>query len=352
MSLRPLDGGCGQRDGPLAPPAPQWRMPRQPLPDGLTARPFTRREGISAGLGRGRLLGPDLSRPAHGLRSATPVESLPQRVAALAVALPDDVAFSHITSAALWGLPLPRTVEVQNDLDVIRRTDRGRIRRAGCLGHKGLESRATHHLHGVRVVDLADTWCDLGEVLARGLCVDDLVVVADEVARRLSRGVRQIPAAAGTAPSTAPRRSGVDALAATLAQRRRPRGKACLAEALLLTRDGSRSPMETRARLMFVRAGFPEPELNAPVRDADGGWLLEGDLVWRTERVVAEYQGEVHASISRRGSDAQRRALATDAGWTVLEVFNEDVVRRARRVDCLTRFARSLGLDPGTLRIH
>ena len=52
--------------------------------------------------------------------------------------------------------------------------------------------------------------------------------------------------------------------------------------------------METRTRLMFVKAGIPEPRLNAAVRDADGEWLLTGDLVWDEKRVVAEYQGSTH----------------------------------------------------------
>ena len=30
---------------------------------------------------------------------------------------------------------------------------------------------------------------------------------------------------------------------------------------------------------MFVDAGFPEPEVNAPVTDPAGEWLAEGDLV-------------------------------------------------------------------------
>jgi hypothetical protein len=37
--------------------------------------------------------------------------------------------------------------------------------------------------------------------------------------------------------------------------------------------------METRARLVFHRAGFPEPEVNGAIHASHSGWLAEGDLV-------------------------------------------------------------------------
>jgi hypothetical protein len=109
--------------------------------------------------------------------------------------------------------------------------------------------------------------------------------------------------------------------------------------------------METRARLMFARAGFPEPAVNLPVHGEDGQWLLEGDLVWPQQRVIGEYQGKDHASIQRRSADAARAATAVDEGWAVLEIFAADVYRQPRRVACLRRFARALGLAEGDLRI-
>ena len=97
---------------------------------------------------------------------------------------------------------------------------------------------------------------------------------------------------------------------------------------------------------MFVRAGFPEPEVNAAVLDAHGGWLLEGDLVWRRQRVIGEYQGSDHASIRRRSADASRASGAEAEDYRILEIFAEDVYRGARRRACLNRFARALCLDP------
>ena len=144
---------------------------------------------------------------------------------------------------------------------------------------------------------------------------------------------------------------GVALLRAALRHRNRPRGAVALRHALTLVRPGVRSPMETRARLMFVDCGFPEPEVNAPITDAAGEWVAEGDLVWRRQQVVGEYQGEHHAERSRRSSDSFRRRLVEDLGWFVGELWAEDVYRRPRRIATLTRFARELDLDPASLRI-
>ena len=109
--------------------------------------------------------------------------------------------------------------------------------------------------------------------------------------------------------------------------------------------------METRARLMFVRAGFPEPEVNGVVRDEAGEFVAEADLIWRRQRVIAEYQGQAHAEIRRRSGDEVRRRQLEALDHTVREIFAEDVHRTSRRVETLTFMARALDLDPATLLI-
>ena len=118
------------------------------------------------------------------------------------------------------------------------------------------------------------------------------------------------------------------ALADALARRCRPRGaRAASRRPWRWCAPRSGRPMESRARLMFVHAGFPEPEVNADVFDAHGGWLLEGDLVWRRQRVVGEYQGVDHASIRRRSADASRATSAEAEDYRILEIYSEDVFR-------------------------
>lgn len=300
------------------------------LPEAWRTRPFTVGELRDAGLPPSRLRHPALHLPTRSVRSAEPLETVSERAAAFARALPQDIAFSHGTAALLLGIPLPGRFEKAAVLDVMRDSCRTPIRRKLCAGHRGLESREVVEARGLRVVGALDTWCDLGELVARGLTVDDLVVAGDHL---VNRGLQ------------------VRDLADVVTRRCRPRGAQSLGEAAALVRSGVRSPMESRARVMFVRAGFPEPEVNADVFDSQGGWLLEGDLVWRKQGVIGEYQGADHAAIKRRSADASRVTSAEAEGYRILEIYAEDVYRGARRRACLTRFARELGLDLAALQI-
>lgn len=284
-----------------------------------------------------RLRAPHLVSPTRAVRMLRAPTTTSQRARAFALALPADAAFSHLTAAHLWGLDLPVPHAVDDVLHVMRPSGQSRTRREGCQGHRGLERRRVVRVSGLRVTGLADTWLDLAELSAPAFGLDDLVVAGDQVATRLVG-----PPEPGT--GFVDRAAGVLAMGRALDARVRPRGATMLREALGLVRAPVRSPMETRARLMFLRSGLPEPEVNAAVHGRDGQWLLEGDLVWRRQRVVGEYQGSDHASISRRSYDAHRTAVAADEGWQVLEIYADDVYRPAQRADCVRRFARALGL--------
>lgn len=287
----------------------------------------------------GRLL-----RLTEGVRSLHAPVDLRERARAFALALPQDCAFSHVTAARLWGLPLPASLEQGTTLDVIRDAGRPRVERAGCRPHSGLERREVHLLDGLRVTSPADTWVDLGDVRTHRPVRDDLVVAGDALVTQWAPpGVRRTAEEVATA---------LEPLRRTLEARGSPRGRRVLAQALDLVRPGVRSPRETRSRLLFVDAGFPEPEPCAPLHALGGGWLAEGDLVWRARRVVGEYQGDVHGSRAARSADAARNGLLGDEDWTVLEIFAEDHTDPHRRRAMLLRFARALGLDPAGLTIR
>jgi len=257
-------------------------MPRPELPP-LPTGPLTLAAARDLGLrdSEWRATGP---RRTQSVRSTVEPESTGERARLFALALPEDCAFSHVTAARLWGLPLPRTVEDQEELDVIRSSGRGRVERRGCVGHRGADRRALVTLHGLRLTGLADTWVDLGEVVARGLDLDDLVIAADEV---LTQGV------------------------------------------------------------------FPDSPGQTPRRTSGGCWpRAEGDLVWRHQRVIGEYQGAVHGGIREGSYDADRNGLLCDEGWRLLEIYSDDVFRAPRRRETLRRFAVALALDPRALRIE
>ncbi|HEV7171587.1 hypothetical protein [Pedococcus sp.] len=303
-------------------------MPRQQLPVTLAGRAFTIASARQLGLGEGRLRGQDLSRPFHGVRvdTASPPArdhrgALQTDARAASLVLPADCAFSHCTAATLLGLPLPRSHEHPR-LHVMRPTSRNPVARPQMHAHLGLESRETVRVEGLRVVSAADTWVDLASLLG----VEDLVVLGDSVARR-----------AGS----------VDPLRAAVTRRGRVRGVRALREALDWIRVGSDSPMETRSRLLFVRHGLPEPELNVTVMARDGsGFLCRSDFVWRHQRVIGEYQGEHHFGSYERGDDdIARRLLAEDDGWKYVEITRSDVFHPARRHGLVQRLARYLGVE-------
>ena len=292
-------------------------MPRIPIPVTLQGGAFAVAQARAAGLGTSRLSGPDLSRPTHGVRSLARPETFRELVLATRLALPSDVAFSHLTSARLWGLPLPRELE-DGPIDAMRATSAARVRRRGCVGRRGLESRTTTENRGLRLTSLEDTWCDLGETLE----LDDLVVVGDAVARRLA---------------------DVTPLRDALSRRVRPRGAVALRAALGLVRVGSDSPMESRCRLVFHRAGLPEPELNAVITHRGGGFLCRGDFVWRERRVLAEYQGSTHfESFCRGDDDISRRLLLEDDGWKYVEMTKRDYYHPGRQAALVARLTAYL----------
>ena len=323
-------------------------MRPRPLPEPLAAGPFTVAAARQLGVGRGRLRSSDLIRPTHGARSLVEATDLVSRALAFAVAMPDSRAFSHATGARLLEIPLPSRLETEADtgpLHLTGPTGDGRAARPGVVGHRGLESRTVIEAEGVRVVSPADTWCDLAALGRRWVTVDDLVVAGDHIVRAHDEAVRALVRVGSV---TSP---GVRLLHEALGRRVRPRGKVMMREALTLIRPRVKSPMESRARLMFVRAGFPEPVVNMPIHDEAGEWLAEGDLVWESARLVGEYQGAHHGDIAQRSADSARGHLLGGHQWTVEELFSADVFTGPRRRAAMLRFAAHLDLDPHTLRI-
>src|SRR5580765_1014851 len=159
-----------------------------PLPAALLRQPFTPEDVRCWQLPPAVLRRAALHTPTRGVRVAEVPETILARVDAFDVGLPKDAAFSHVTAAQLWDLPLPRGLEDRQILDVMRATGLPQTRRLGCHGRRGSENRSIWAVHGIRVIGLADTWCDLGE-LATGpdptMDLDDLVIVGDAIVRRL-----------------------------------------------------------------------------------------------------------------------------------------------------------------------
>lgn len=79
--------------------------------------------------------------------------------------------------------------------------------------------------------------------------------------------------------------------------------------ALELADEDSRSPQETRARLIWVLdAGLPRPLVNRPVFDRSERLLGIADLLDPEAGFVCEYDGDDHRAAKRHSSDVDREA--------------------------------------------
>lgn len=108
-------------------------------------------------------------------------------------------------------------------------------------------------------------------------------------------------------------------------------------KALDLVRPGAESPTESALRFVLATAGLPEPEVNTDIHDHRGNFLARGDLVFRRQRIVVEYDGWYHERDARqRQKDTLRRERLEAAGWRLIVVTAldmktpDEVVRRVR----------------------
>lgn len=94
---------------------------------------------------------------------------------------------------------------------------------------------------------------------------------------------------------------------AYVADRPGDRGRWLVLEALAFADEGSRSPMETRLRLIWVRrAGWPRPLTNRAALDHRGGLIGVPDLLDERRGIGGEYDGGEHRAGPRRRRDVRR----------------------------------------------
>lgn len=207
---------------------------------------------------------------------------------------PDAVA-SHVSAAVVHSLPIWNA-----DLSRVHAT---RDRRSGArrspvthLHAARLEPDEIVVVAGVRVTSVARTVLDV----ARSSPFDAALVVADAALHR------HLVTPAG--------------LAGALLRAERRRGTPGAARVLAFARPGSMSVGETRSRIALRDAGLPVPELQWPVRRADGSRVGEVDFGWPALRTVGEFDGRVKYGRSLRpGQDLAEVLFA--------EKRREDAVR-------------------------
>ncbi len=289
---------------------------RIPLSGDLAARGFTVREGRLAGLGAGRLRGPDLSHPFRGIRLPGGVDTRLDLCLALQRRLPATAWISGSTAALILGVPLPRGLEDATDTHVSvtapARAPTGR----GIRGHSCAVDDVDIRLwRGLRMSSPERIWCEL----AAHLDLLDLVAAGDYLVHE-------------DLPFTSIARLG-EAVARFTGRR----GLPLLREAtpLLVTRSESRRESQLRATL--VRGDISGLEVNLPIVTT-AGYRYRADLAVPSKKVVIEYQGGYHHDPAQYRRDMTRRSRLEADGWFVIEVNADDLrdplelVSRIRRV--------------------
>lgn len=102
---------------------------------------------------------------------------------------------------------------------------------------------------------------------------------------------------------------------------------------------GSRSPPETRMRLVWVLdAGLPSPIVNQPAFGQDGRFLGIPDCLECDSGTVLEYDGDEHRDLVNHTADNIREKLLEEHGLAALRVTRLDLNgTRARLVDRMVR---------------
>lgn len=96
--------------------------------------------------------------------------------------------------------------------------------------------------------------------------------------------------------------------------------------ALPLASELSRSPNETRTRLVWVLdAGLPAPRVNQPVFDLRGNLLGIADLLDAEAGVAGEFDGADHRGALRHSDDVRREDLFRRHGLEVFRVTGPDL---------------------------
>lgn len=269
--------------------------------------PISVAAALDAGMTRDQLKSRRLHAPFTGVRiEATAPNDLVTRCLCLREVLPPDAVFSGITAAALHGWWLPRRPEF---IDVTVPAGAPRVRRAGVWCHQSdIADNEQVTRNGLVVTNAARTLLDLA---ARHSLVD-LVVLADSALRCGHLSTAKLLGVADAAYAV--------------------RGIRTFRRMTKLTDHRSESPMETLMRLSIVLSGLPAPTPQAILRDADGGWLAQVDLLGADGRSVFEFDGADHNNPDRHASDVTRWRLLSTEGFGVHPYTQRELLWRPHQI--------------------
>ena len=216
------------------------------------------------------------------------------RFMAAVLACGEGAALSHFSAAVLWGM-------LSGGGGAIHVTSEARRRRPGLVLHEAALGAEVRKRAGIPVTAPARTLIDLADVAPR---------------RTLERAIDEAEYLRLDCTGLTPKHGR--------------RGSGTLSSVLAVHTPGS---TRTRSELeeMFIRLcddhGLPRPEVNVHI----GGY--ECDFVWREQRLIVETDGAAaHSGERRRVRDLERDAEFAAAGWRVIRITYERLLREPERV--------------------
>ena len=271
--------------------------------------PVLNRDAHLVGLTRANLRSRAFHQPVNGASLAAAESSeLAAVCRAIALVLPDDAVFTHLTAARLRGWWLPDV-----DFPLIACSNAGAAhqeRRGVYVRRCAIPMRHRERIDGVPIASAAWTIVELAEHLS----LIDLVIAIDSALHRRHVTTQQL------SDALVPGRRGVRALR----------------RALTLCDGASESPWETVLRLVHQLSGV-EVETQFPVTNQAGIQFARSDLRIRRSRRLPEYDGADHRDREQHRRDlAREKRLAREAweryGYTASEIL-QDAPRIIRDAD-------------------
>jgi very-short-patch-repair endonuclease len=289
----PVDGCLRERrlDGNLSP------VRAAAVPEQLARGPFTTARAEAAGLTRHALRGPAWRQLFRGVWIvATATLDRSTWVAAAHLVLPVDAVLCGLSGAEAFGLDVRPTDDV--------------------VVHAAFTRQVARRRPGMRLYEL-------------GLCADEVTCrgtwLVTTAARTAFDCARWLPLTEAVVVLDALLHLGLttpEEVAAVVDRHRGERWVRRVAGVLSLADGRSESPMESRLRVLLVRAGLTGIEPQYVVRTAAGVFVGRLDLAFVAAKVAVEYDGAWHWQ-QRRNDDRRRDALRA-LGWTVIVVSAED----------------------------
>ena len=267
------------------------------MPTELKAAPFALAEAIAAGVTRAQLRGSGYRRLGSGLYRWVGLKESPHvLLSAVARRLPVGAAFSGHTAGWLHGLDLAPC----DPIEVTIPEPIGTRRRAGAsVSRAALDAEEIVLRRGLPITSALRTVADLGgrDSLTEGVVAADMFLHAGLV-------------------TTAE-------LRIYIARHSKAKGIARLRRVVDLTEPKSESPMETRLRMLLLRARLPRPEVQVSIHDAEGRFVGRPDLLYLAQRLAIEYDGGNHRD--RLVDDNRRQNGLVSAGFQLLRFTAADV---------------------------